>query len=194
LDGDPQIRETGQATDGHDQEPEMNPRLNFLFSRRSIRTYRQQDVPDGLVRDLLEAAMAAPSAVAKDPWAFVLVRNRRMLSKIAEGLPNGTMLRDAAFGIVVCGDLQRVHDRQLSYLLQDCSAAIENLLLAANGLGLGACWLGVHPREERVKHIRSLLNIPDPVIPVAAIAVGWPAESPDPRTRYREDAVHHETW
>jgi nitroreductase len=64
----------------------------------------------------------------------------------------------------------------------------------SNGLGLGACWLGVHPREERVKHIRSLLNIPDPVIPVSAIAVGWPTESPDPRTRYREDAVHHETW
>ena len=172
----------------------MNSTLDYLFSRRSIRAYRQQDVADELVQDLLQAAMAAPSAVAKDPWAFVVVRNRGMLSRIAEGLPNGTMLRDAALGIVVCGDLQRAHDRQLSYLLQDCSAAIENLLLAANALSLGACWLGVHPREERVKHIRSLLNIPDPVIPVAAIAIGWPAESPAPRTRYREDAVHHETW
>ena len=172
----------------------MNSRLKDLFSRRSVRVYRQQDVADDLVRDLLEAAMAAPSAVAKDPWAFVVVRNRNMLAKIAAGLPNGTMLRDAALGIVVCGDLQRAHDRQLSYLLQDCSAAIENLLLAASALGLGACWLGVHPREERVQHIRSLLNIPDPVIPVAAIAIGWPAESPAPRTRYREDAVHRETW
>ena len=172
----------------------MNPKLSYLFSRRSIRAYRQQDVADDLVRDLLEAAMAAPAAVAKDPWAFVVVRDRNMLSKIAEGLPNGTMLRNAALGIVVCGDLQRAHDRQLSYLLQDCSAAIENLLLAASALGLGACWLGVHPREERVKHIRSLLNIPDSVIPVSAIAIGWPAESPEPRTRYREDAVHRETW
>ncbi|MCY2989702.1 MAG: nitroreductase family protein [Planctomycetota bacterium] len=172
----------------------MNPRLNHLFSRRSVRAYRQQDVADDLVRDLLQAAMAAPSAVAKDPWAFIVVRNREMLSKIAEGLPNGTMLRSAALGIVVCGDLQRTHDRQLSYLLQDCSAAVENLLLAANTLGLGACWLGVHPREDRVKHIRTLLKIPEPVIPVAMIAVGWPAESPEPRTRYREDAVHRETW
>jgi len=146
------------------------------------------------VRDLLQAAMAAPSAVAKDPWAFIVVRNREMLSEIAEGLPNGTMLRSAALGIVVCGDLQRTHDRQLSYLLQDCSAAVENLLLAANTLGLGACWLGVHPREDRVKYIRTLLKIPEPVIPVATIAVGWPAESPEPRTRYREDAVHRETW
>ena len=172
----------------------MNPRLNDLFARRSVRVYRRQDVADDLIRDVLEAAMAAPSAVAKDPWAFVVVRNRDMLAKIAEGLPNGKMLRDAALGIVVCGDLPRAHDRQLSYLLQDCTAAIENLLVAASVLGLGACWLGVHPREERVQHIRSLLNIPDPVIPIAAIAIGWPAESPAPRTRYREDAVHHETW
>lgn len=172
----------------------MNPRLSNLFSRRSVRVYRQQEVADDVVRDLLEAAMAAPSAVAKDPWAFVVVRNREMLAKIAEGLPNGKMLRDAALGIVVCGDLQRAHDRQLSYLLQDCSAAIENLLVAVSTLGLGACWLGVHPREERVKHIRSLLDIPDPVLPIAAIAVGWPGESPPPRTRYREDAVHRETW
>ena len=104
------------------------------------------------------------------------------------------MLRDAALGIVVCGDLQRAHDQQLSYMLQDCSAAIENLLVAASALGLGACWLGVHPREERVGHIRSLLHIPESVIPVSAIAVGWPAESREPRTRYREDAVHHESW
>jgi nitroreductase len=172
----------------------MNPKLNHLFARRSVRAYRQQEVSDDLVRDLLESAMAAPSAVAKDPWEFVVVRNRAMLAKIAAGLPNGAMLADAPLGIVVCGDLQRAHDRQLSYLLQDCSAAIENLLLAVSSLGLGACWLGVHPREERVKHIRQLLHVPDLVIPVAVIAIGWPAESPPPRTRYRDDAVHRETW
>jgi nitroreductase len=172
----------------------MNSKLDYLFSRRSIRAYQREDVEENLVRDLLEAAMAAPSAVAKDPWDFVVVRDRNTLEKIAEGLPNGKMLADAPLGIVVCGDLRRAHDGQLSYLLQDCSAAIENLLLAASTLGLGACWLGVHPREERVTHIRSLLGIPAAVIPVAAIAIGWPAESAEPRTRYRENAVHHETW
>ena len=159
----------------------MNSRLEDWFARRSVRVYRQQEVGDDLVRDLLEAAMAAPSAVAKDPWSFVVVRSREMLAKIAAGLPNGKMLPDAAVGIVVCGDLRRAHDRQLSYLLQDCSAAIENLLLAASALGLGACWLGVHPREDRVKHIRGLLNIPDPVTPIATLAIGWPAEPTPPR-------------
>ena len=172
----------------------MNPQLQYLYSRRSVRRFKSDDVDEGLVHDLLEAAMAAPSAVAKDPWDFVVIRNREMLAGIAEGLPNGKMLADVPVGIVICGNLQRAHDGQLSYLLQDCSACIENLLLAVSTLGLGACWLGVHPREERVRHIRSLLNIPDGVIPISAIAIGWPAESPAPRTRYREDAVHRETW
>ena len=103
--------------------------------------------------------MAAPSAVAEDPWAFVVVRDRGMLSRIAAGLPNGTMLRDAAWASSSAAT-SRAHDRQLSYLLQDCSAAIENLLVAASALGLGACWLGVHPREDRVKHIRRCCTSP----------------------------------
>jgi len=172
----------------------MNTELGFIFSRRSVRVYQRREVGEDHVRDLLEAAMAAPSAVAKDPWEFIVVRNRSMLNCLATGLPNGQMLADAALGIVVCGDLQRAHDRQLSYLLQDCSAAVENLLLAAHALGLGACWLGVHPREDRVAHVRSQLAIPNVVIPVAVVSLGWPAESPAPRTRYRAEAVHRETW
>ncbi len=172
----------------------MNPKLNALFARRSVREYEAKDVDDATVRDILEAAMAAPSAVAKDPWSFVVVRDHEMLLKIAAGLPNGQMLKEAPLGIIVCGDLRRAHDNQLSYLLQDCTAAIENLLLAVSMLGLGACWLGVHPREDRVAHLRSLLNIPEGILPVSAIAIGWPAQTPSPRTRYREEAVHRETW
>lgn len=172
----------------------MNSELNYLFARRSIRAYQSKDVAEDRVRDLLEAAMAAPSAAAKDPWEFIVVRNRDRLAGIAAGLPNGRMLADAAVGIVVCGDLRRAHDQQVSYLLQDCGAAIENLLLAASTLGLGACWLGVHPREDRMRHIRSLLGVPEEILPVSVIAIGWPAESHGPRTRYRNEAVHDETW
>jgi nitroreductase len=172
----------------------MNSALDFIFSRRSVRVYRRAEVDEDHVRDLLEAAMAAPSAAAKDPWEFIVVRDRTMLNRLSGGLPNGQMLADAALGIGVCGSLPRAHDRQLSYMLQDCSAAIENLLLAAHALGLGACWLGVHPREDRVAHVRSLLAVPDEVIPVAIVALGWPADSPAPRTRYRAEAVHRETW
>ena len=92
-------------------------------------------------------------------------------------------------GFVVCGDLNRAQGGELSYLLQDCAAATENLLLAAHGLSLGGCWLGVHPRTERVDGIRQLLDLPANIVPVAAVAVGWPAQEAKARTRYRDDAV-----
>ena len=172
----------------------MNSKLNAIFARRSVREYTSQPIDDQLVRDLLEAAMAAPSAVAKDPWDFIVVRDSAMRDRIASKLPNGKMLCHASVGIVVCGNLDRAHDHQLSYMLQDCSAAIENMLLAASMLGLGACWLGVHPRQERVEHIQKLFALPEPIIPVSVVSLGWPAEFPEPRTRYREEAVHYEKW
>ena len=172
----------------------MNPELNYAFTRRSIRAFKTDEVGDDLVRDVLEAAMAAPSACAQDPWEFVVVRSSDMRTKLAQGLPHGTMIADSPVGIIVCGDMQRAQGSELSYLLQDCSAAIENLLLAANTLGLGACWLGVHPLETRITHVRKLLDIPEHVIPIAAIALGWPAEAQEPRTRYRDEAVHREMW
>jgi nitroreductase len=172
----------------------MNSKLQPILARRSIRAYQQKDVTDDQIQAMLDAAMAAPSAAAKDPWEFIVVRDAEMRGRIADGLPNGKMLAKAPVGIIVCGDLHRAHDGQLSYMLQDCSAAIENLLLAAHMLGLGACWLGVHPREERITHIQSLLAIPGGTIPVAGIAIGWPAEQHSPRTRFRAEAVHQEKW
>lgn len=172
----------------------MNPTLNPIFARRSVRKFRKKDVPENLVTDLLQAAMAAPSACAKDPWRFVVLRDADRRARLAEGLPHGAMLRDSPVGIVVCGDLDKAHDQQLSYLLQDCSAAIENLLLAASMLGLGAVWLGIHPRDERIEHVRKLLALPASVVPVSAIALGWPADIPAPRTRYQATAVHKEKW
>jgi nitroreductase len=172
----------------------MNPKLNLIFSRRSIRKYTDEDVSPEMVRDLLEAAMAAPSARCKDPWHFVVIRDQGTLAEITKGLPHGHMLANCPLGLVVLGDLKTAHDGQISYLLQDCSAAIENLLLAANALGLGACWLGIHPREERIAHVRGVLDLPEHVVPVSAIALGWPAEQKETRTRYQASHVHEERY
>jgi nitroreductase len=172
----------------------IRDRLDAIFGRRSIRVYKPGAVPPATVRTLLEAAMAAPSAVAKDPWRFIVVQDRLTLARIAEFLPNGKMLAEAALGIIVCGELETAHDRQLSYLLQDCSAAIENLLLAAHIQGLGACWLGIHPREDRIHQISHLLNLPPGVLPVSGVAIGWPGEAKEARTRYNPAAVHYEKW
>jgi len=172
----------------------MNPDLTPLFSRRSIRAYKPDTIPEEMITDMLQAAMSAPSAVARDPWEFIVVQNKQTLEKISAALPNGKFLADAPLGIVVCGNLRQTHDGQISYLLQDCAAAVENMLLAANLLGLGACWLGVHPRDERVQHLRAQFSLPEHIIPVATIAVGHPDEEKEPRTRYNENAVHWEQW
>ncbi len=138
--------------------------------------------------------MAAPSAAAKDPWRFVVIRNTTTLNRVADILTHGQMLRTATCGMLVCGDQAAAHDQLVSYLLQDCSAAIENLLLAVHALGLGACWLGVHPREDRMQALARLFNLPSGVLPVSMIAIGHPAEHKEARTRFHASSVHYETW
>lgn len=172
----------------------MNPTLAPLFARRSVRKYQDKPVPASLIQDVLDAAMAAPSANAKDPWEIVVVQQPDLLAQIAAGLPYGKMLIGAPVGFVICGDLQRVNGQHLSYLLQDCSACIENLLLALSMLGLGGVWLGVHPREDRIAHLKTLFQLPEHILPIGAIAAGYPAESHPPRTRFDAARVHHERW
>jgi nitroreductase len=172
----------------------MNPALEFIFSRRSIRKYLDREIPLTMITDLLEAAMAAPSAVARDPWHFVVCREKKRLQQIADILPHGQMLRQAGAAVIVVGDIALAHDRQESYLLQDLSAAVENMLLAANVLGLGGCWLGIHPRRERMAAIHDLFRLDDTIIPVCGVALGWPAEQQPPRTRFKQDRVHLENW
>ncbi|MBT7297863.1 MAG: nitroreductase family protein [Victivallales bacterium] len=172
----------------------MNPKLAPIFARRSVRRYTDQPVADDVVQDLLEAAMAAPSACAKDPWEFLVLRDPTRLAQVADLLPNGPMLATAPLGFVACGDLERAHAGELSYLLQDCSAAIQNLLLAASTLGLGAVWLGVHPRQERVDGLRELFQLPASILPISCIALGYPADTPEPRTRFNADYVHNGGW
>lgn len=171
-----------------------HPAIAAILARRSIRAFTNAPVSDDMVRTILEAAMAAPSAVGRDPWHFVVVTSQQMRDSVATALPNGKMLSSAQVAIVVCGDLEAAHDHHMGYLIQDCSAAVENALLAASALGLGAVWLGVYPREERVEALRAMLNLPSAVLPVACLAIGHPAESKEPRTRYAESKVHRGCW
>ena len=168
--------------------------LGFILGRRSIRVYSPGEVSEPAVTRLLEAAMAAPSAMTKDSWRFVVVRDKQALAKLAALHPGAAMLASAAMAIVVCGDLDAAFERQISYLLQDCSAAIENLLLAAHMQGLGACWVGIHPGEPLIKRVKELLYLPASFVPVAVISLGQPGEQPAPRTRYNPDYVRSEKW
>ncbi len=176
-------------------DPDRIPKdLLPVFGRRSIRRFTDKPVKQDDVQLLLEAAMAAPSAVARDPWRFVVVLEKGTLTLMSEGLPNGKLLAAAPLGIVVCGDIESAHNNLLGYMVQDCTAALENMLIAAHVLGLGACWLGVYPRPERQEWVTGLLELPEPIIPLAIAAIGYPAETKSPRTRFNESYVHYELW
>lgn len=168
----------------------MDKRLLPLFSRRSIRAFTGEPVSPSDMRALLEAGMAAPSANNRQPWRFVVVADRPRLVQLAEVHPHAKMLATAGACIAVCGDLSAAPD----FWIQDCSAATENILVAAAMLGLGTCWLGVHPRPDREKAIKELLAIPHGVGLLCLIAVGHPAENKDPRTQYDPTKVHRERW
>jgi nitroreductase len=167
----------------------MDPRLSILFARRSIRAYTGQPVAEEDVRSLLEAGMAAPSANNRQPWHFVVIRDRQALRQIARAHPYGRMLADAAVGIAVCGD-PSVSD----WWAVDCSAATENILLAAAGLGLGGVWLGCHGRPERERAVQEALGIPQRIGVLSLLAIGYPAERKEPRTQYDPGRVHADRW
>ena len=174
--------------------PAVREKQAFILGRRSVRVYAPGEVNEEAVTTMLEAAMAAPSAVDRDPWRFVVVRDQQTRTELANSLTNGHVLLDASLAIVVCGDLEAVYDRHLSYLLQDCAASIENLLLSAHNLGLGTCWLAVHPDEMKVKRVREILGLPPSVVPVACVPVGHPCSRHRPRTRFNPAHVHFEKW
>lgn len=171
-----------------------NKALENIFKRRSIRKYTDQKISKEQIDLILRAAMSAPSAVAKDPWRFILMIEPASRQEAASVLPNGKMLAEAPLGILVCGDLGAAHSESISYLLQDCAAAIENALLAATAIGLGAVWLGVHPREERIAFMKQYFQLPDNIIPVSCLAIGYPDEEKAARDRYNADYIYYESW
>jgi len=166
--------------------------MEAILSRRSIRQYIDKPVPEEVIKELLEAAMSAPSASNEQPWQFVIINDRRILDEIPRFHPYAHMLKEASWAIAVCGDMNL--EAMKGYWVQDCSAATQNILVAAHAMGLGAVWLGVYPREERVKQVQKLLGLPEHVLPLCFIAIGYPAEQKPPSNRYNESRVHYNHW
>lgn len=163
-----------------------------IHGRRSIRRYTGEPVDEESMERVLRAAMAAPSAGNQQPWQFVVLDDRGLIDRIPEFHPYAEMLREAPAAVVVCGDTRGAPHK--GYWEQDCSAATQNLLLAAHALGLGAVWLGVHPLADRVEALGELLGLPTDVIPLAVIALGHPAEEKPPADRFDASRVHRNGW
>ncbi|MDF2543748.1 MAG: putative dehydrogenase/NAD(P)H nitroreductase [Herbinix sp.] len=170
-----------------------NSVINTIFKRRSIRNYIKKEVEKEKIILLLKAAMAAPTAANRQPWEFIVVNDYEKLNKLKCTLREGQY--DAPLAFVVCGNMKlafRNKDKEI--WTQDCSAAIENMLIAAVELGLGSVWIGLYPEMNKCKPVSKVLNIPEYVIPMSIVYFGYPAEFKEPRTQYNEKRVYWQEY
>ena len=170
--------------------------FDAIATRTSIRMFdKSRPVGEDLIERMLRAAMAAPTAVNKQPWEFVVVTDKATLDALSKVHPNARIENGATLVIAVCGATDNGLDgRAKEYWIQDCSAATENLLLAAHGLGLGAVWCGVYPMDERIAPISQILSIPDGYMPLNLVTIGYPAQHPAPKDKWNPSKVHRERW
>ena len=167
-----------------------NIMLNKIAARRSIRKYRDEKVPAELVKELLKAAMSAPSACNQQPWHFVVIEDKKVLATLSEIHGGYTAMKNSPLVILVCGNPEAATLKQ--YWEHDCAAATENIFLAAQAVELGAIWMGVTQAADRdMEIIRSALNLPQEIIPFSFVAVGYPAEFKEPANRFDEAKVHY---
>jgi len=166
--------------------------LKAISTRRSIRKFTSQQVSDDFIKTILKAGMQAPSARNFQPWQFVITTERSILDKIPKVHPYAEMMYQATLAILICGDLSL--EKSVEYCAINCSAATQNMLLAAHDLGLGAVWLGVYPREERMAGLKKLFAIPDGIVPVSLIACGYAAEELAVEDRFKEERIHKNQW
>ncbi len=174
----------------------MNEALQTIITRRSIRKYVDLPISEDHVQWMLRAGMNAPSGGNEQPWEFLVITDRDKLKKVPEFHPHSKMLQGAALAILVVADPAKVkYEGELKQLwIQDCSAATQNILLAAHSLSLGAVWLAVYPVPIRVNGMRELFSIPEELVPFSMISIGYPVEQKQAADRYDETRIHREIW
>ena len=166
--------------------------LQAIHTRRSIRKYQDKPIPAELIRELLAAAMSAPSAGNQQPWHFVVVTDREILGRIPGINPYAAMAKNAVVAVLVCADLSL--EKFPGNWVLDCAAAVQNLLLAAHAKGLGAVWTGIYPEKDRMEGFSSLFNLPENILPHTLIPLGYPAQKLPQEDRFKEDRIHYDCW
>lgn len=167
----------------------QNPVLENILARKSVRQYTNRPVDPEKIDLLLRAGMAAPSGSDKRPWSFVVVQDRDRLDSMAAQLPYAKMLTKAPMAIVICGDTLRS-----ALWEQDCCAVTENILLAAESMGLGAVWTAAYPYPERVAAVRKYTGLPENIVPLCVVPVGYPEGKQSPKDKYDASKIYYEQW
>ncbi|HAB51058.1 MAG: NADH dehydrogenase [Ignavibacteria bacterium RIFOXYB2_FULL_35_12] len=163
-----------------------------ILNRRSIRKYSDKAMPDGALDKLLKSAMYAPSAMNNQAWQFVVINQRKKLDEILKVISHAEMLKSAQAAVLICGDLDL--EKNIDYVQQNCSAATQNLMLCAHGLGLGSCWIGVYPVKEIISGLQDLFKLPEHIVPISLVSLGYPAENPIAEDRFKTEKVHFNQW
>lgn len=185
----------GQNSSQMKQNEKTNDAMECIMTRTSIRQYTNQPVDKADIENLLRAGMAAPTAVNAQPWHFVVINDKAKLKELASTNRHGGMLERAPLAIVVCGDMEKaMNGKGREFWIQDCSAASQNILLAAHALGLGAVWTGLYPMDERVAAVSAVLKLPENLIPLCTIVIGHPAENPTPKDKWNPDNISYNEY
>lgn len=168
--------------------------IDNIMTRCSIRQFTDRQIAKDTLDNIVRAGMAAPSAMDKRPWSFVVVTEREVLDSLNANHPYAN-LKTATAAIVVCGVMDKAGEgKARDYWVQDCSAATENILLAAHAYGLGAVWCGVYPVEERVEAVSKVLGIPEGVMPLDIVTMGYPDQEPNVKDKWDASNVHYQKW
>ncbi|WP_306770967.1 nitroreductase family protein [Desulfovibrio sp. JC010] len=166
--------------------------MTALRTRRSVRSYTSQDVSEEQINELLGAAMSAPSAGNEQPWEFVVIRDKNILSQVKRINKYAGYAAKSPVSILVCGDLER--DKFGGYWIEDVSAATQNILLAAHAMGLGAVWTGIYPMTDRVEKFRDLVKLPEHIVPMALVVIGHPKKAHKAVNRFKPERIHKDTF
>jgi nitroreductase len=163
-----------------------------LLNRRSIRKYKDQNISKDDINKILKAAMYAPSAMNTQAWHFILIEDKNVLIETIKSISYAEMLKQSTAAIIVCGDL--AFEKNESWLLQNCSASTQNILLSAHGLGVGSCWIAIHGMDDVYKNIKAQFKLPENIVPVSLISLGYPDEVVNAEERFKEDKIHYNKW
>jgi nitroreductase len=169
--------------------------IDSILARKSVRQFTKQPVSEEQLETLVRAGMAAPSAVNRQPWMFFAVNDRSLLDDLGNRLPYAKMLLQAHAAIVVCGNLEKaLNEWQQEFWVQDCCAATQNILLAAEAIGLGSVWTAVYPAEDRVEIVRKALEMPSHLIPLNVLPLGYPEGIQKVKDKWKPENLVWNRW